>query len=708
MATRLADRLATARRRRFVGRQAEKELFEAAVTAVEPPFSVMFIHGPGGVGKTSLLRECMRIAQQAEAMTIYLDGRNFDPTPAAFLSGLNSSLGVATTTDWYETLERQSQRFVLFVDTYENLTSLDTWLRDLFLPQLPADAIVVLAGRNPPSLVWRADSGWQSLLKIVPLRNLTPTECKELLDLHVVPPVAQNEILAFTYGHPLALSLVTDLMDQGADFRLESGHAPDVVRQLLQRFVSDSPGQMHKLSLEACAMVRFMTEGLLTAMLDRPDVYEIFDWLRGLSFIESGRTGLFPHDLVREAIAADLRWRNPDLYATLHHRARSYYHRRVQETHGQIQQRLLADLIFLHRDNSVVRPFYEWQDNDNLWMDQATDQDIPTLIELVRRHEGDESAQWAAFWLARQPETTLVIRDNQRQAVGMAMFLALHKAAIDDIARDPATASVWGYLQQRAPLRPNEQATFFRFWLDADHYQGISSVQSRIFLACVQHYLTTPALAYNFFPCAAPEFFAGIFAYAEMPRIPEADFVVGGRRYGVYGHDWRLMPPAAWLDLMAQRELAVAAGNVTARSSVEASEAPIQPVLVLSQPEFAEAVREALRCATRHDELQRNPLMRSRLVMQRAGNDSTPRLRAETLQTLLKEVATLLQSSPKTNRAYRALHHTYFQPAATQELAAELLDLPFSTYRRHLKEGIDHVVDTLWSSELGNLDTLQK
>ena len=183
---------------------------------------------------------------------------------------------------------------------------------------------------------------------------------------------------------------------------------------------------------------------------------------------------------------------------------------------------------------------------------------------------------------------------------------------------------------------------------------------------------------------------------------------MGGRRYGVYGHDWRLMPPAAWLDLMAQRELAVAAGNVTARSSVEASEAPIQPVLVLSQPEFAEAVREALRCATRHDELQRNPLMRSRLVMQRAGNDSTPRLRAETLQTLLKEVATLLQSSPKTNRAYRALHHTYFQPAATQELAAELLDLPFSTYRRHLKEGIDHVVDTLWSSELGNLDTLQK
>jgi hypothetical protein len=34
-------------------------------------------------------------------------------------------------------------------------------------------------------------------------------------------------------------------------------------------------------------------------------------------------------------------------------------------------------------------------------------------------------------------------------------------------------------------------------------------------------------------------------------------------------------------------------------------------------------------------------------------------------------------------------------------LAAELLNLPFSTYRRHLKEGIENVVETLWKGELG-------
>jgi hypothetical protein len=51
-------------------------------------------------------------------------------------------------------------------------------------------------------------------------------------------------------------------------------------------------------------------------------------------------------------------------------------------------------------------------------------------------------------------------------------------------------------------------------------------------------------------------------------------------------------------------------------------------------------------------------------------------------------------------KLYRALYHTYLQPAATQELAAELLDLPFSTYRRHLKASIERLTALLWQQEL--------
>ena len=34
-----------------------------------------------------------------------------------------------------------------------------------------------------------------------------------------------------------------------------------------------------------------MTESLLAATLERDDVHELFDWLRGLSFISVGRRG---------------------------------------------------------------------------------------------------------------------------------------------------------------------------------------------------------------------------------------------------------------------------------------------------------------------------------------------------------------------------------------------------------------------------------
>ncbi len=55
MIQRVADRIRAARR--FVGRQAELELVAAALAAETPAFAVLYLHGPGGIGKTSLLVE---------------------------------------------------------------------------------------------------------------------------------------------------------------------------------------------------------------------------------------------------------------------------------------------------------------------------------------------------------------------------------------------------------------------------------------------------------------------------------------------------------------------------------------------------------------------------------------------------------------------------------------------------------------------------
>jgi hypothetical protein len=86
-------------------------------------------------------------------------------------------------------------------------------------------------------------------------------------------------------------------------------------------------------------------------------------------------------------------------------------------------------------------------------------------------------------------------------------------------------------------------------------------------------------------------------------------------------------------------------------------------------------------------------------VTSRAPAHADARARAAVLQERITEAATRLEASPRDRRAFRALHHTYLQPAPTQADAAELLDLPTSTYRRHLAAGVDRLTAILWADD---------
>jgi hypothetical protein len=76
---RLADRLAAAHH--FVGRHQEMALFTSALDAQMRPFAVLYLHDPGGIGKTSLLHQFARIAAAADRTIALLDSRNIDPSP---------------------------------------------------------------------------------------------------------------------------------------------------------------------------------------------------------------------------------------------------------------------------------------------------------------------------------------------------------------------------------------------------------------------------------------------------------------------------------------------------------------------------------------------------------------------------------------------------------------------------------------------------
>ena len=688
----VADRLRGARRRRFVGRVAELELFSAAVAAPVPSFSVLWVHGPGGVGKTALVGALAEAAHAAGLEPVVLDLRAVEPSPPAFAAELRRALGLPAAASVPDALARRG-RPVLLLDTFEAASGLEDWLRTAFVPALPEGALVVVAGRGRPDDGWRRDPGWQDLLRVVALRNFAPDDARTFLRAAGVPAAMHERVLELTHGHPLALSLLLEVLAQGegegegAAASLELSAVPDVVGRLVAGFLAGVPSPRHRRALELAAHARFTTAGLLRSALG-DDGDELFAWLRELSFVECGPYGAVPHDLAREVIDADLRWRDPGAYADVHGQVRRDVVERIMGTGGREQQRALADLIFLHRGNPAAPPFWQWESLGEVYADGLRAGDREEILAMVERHEGGESARLAAAWLERQPGGFVPFRGRAAAPVGFLAQIALHDAGEDALARDPGARAAWAHAQRHAPPRAGDEVLLGRFMMDRDAYQAPSRSFNVVTMRTTQEWVRRPRLAWYYLVFADPDAVAPLMAYIDFGRVPEADFRVGERSFGVYARDWRRGGAAAWLALMGERELGAEAAA--------ADEAPgAAPEIALSQAEFAAAVRRALRDLHHPDALAANPLTRTRLVRER-GAESAP----DALLTLVEEAVGALRADPRDVRLVRALERTYLRPAPTQEAAAELLGLPFSTYRGHLTRGVDRVVEWLWQREL--------
>jgi hypothetical protein len=584
---RLSERISAARRRAFVGRDAELDRFRRLLSP-DADELILFVHGPGGTGKSTLLRQFGFLAEESGRQTVWLDAR--EPQ----VPSINHA--------------------AVLVD---NAEAADVWLREELLPGLGDDVVVAIAGREPPSLAFRTDPGWRSVMSAVRLTNLDDETAGEFLRLRGVPPEQHESALAFTHGHPLALALLADV---GAVPTPTS--APEVLNTLLRSLIGAVPTPSHLTALEACSQVLVVTEPLLAALLDTADVREIFGWLRDLSIVDYSPRGLVLHDFVRETLATELRWRHPEAYSLLHQRARAHYQQQFP-----VQQELLLDFAFLHRDSPLLGPYLRHVNAaaDDFTVSRTTPQEWPTLRQAIERHEGSRAVAEADEWFAAQPDCVTVIRDSGPVGVIVAPI-------------------VDGVLE-------------VRHWLALETYQDVSPVQMFITLHLVRRYLTTPGLGQVNVTCMNPEFWVEAFRYTDFHRLPERDFDRDGKRFGVFGHDWHAVPPMAWMALLADRETAT---EVT------------QPPRRLTEAEFAEEVRRALRDYARPD---RHALISKDAVAQ---------------------AARVMEASPRDRRAFRALHHTYLQPAETQVAAADLLGLPMTTYRRHLATGLARITEILW------------
>jgi hypothetical protein len=304
------------------------------------------------------------------------------------------------------------------------------------------------------------------------------------------------------------------------------------------------------------------------------------------------------------------------------------------------------------------------------------------ILEMVRRHEGEASFAIARHWQERQPDAFLAYRTNDGKLYGFMAQLALEQATPEDVAVDPAIDAVLGYVQTYRPLAPGEAGSFMRFWMASDTYQAVSPAVNLSAANCVIHWRTTPKLVWSFVAMAHPDFMAPHFESIRFPRTPAADFQVGDRMYGVFSHDWTADPIPQWQVDTKHADEASLTGTVSASPAA------------LTDEEFAAAVRFALRDYMRPDLLATNPLLQSALL---ADGARTP----DALRACLQQAVTNFSYNPKDAKFYRALWHTYIEPASSQEKVAELLDLPFNTYRYHLNTGLDRLIKALLHTNAG-------
>ncbi len=680
MPERIHELLARTQRSAMVGRADEQAAFRRRLTDAEPP-AVHFVVGPGGIGKSTLLRLLAQSARELGWHTIELDCRDIEPTALAVTQACVRDGGGEDLDAWLGSVGDRPTVFVF--DSYETLASLDGWVRGQFLPMLPTNTHFVFGSRYLPGPDWI--SQWGELIHTLPLRNLDRNEARELLRRRAVPDSQHGSILDFTHGHPLALSLVAELFHEDPGLLFAPAAAPAAVHHLVETLMDSVVDGHRRAGIEVSALVRVVTEALLEATIPQADAAALFRWLAQRSFMESHMLGIAPHDLARDAITADLRWRNPERYLEWHDRARSYY-RAVLASRPNEQSFTLMDYVYLHRDSPFVKPFMDFSVEGRAHVDRLHPEDHATIRRMVELHEGPGSAAVVWAWLGLAPGAFTVLRgpDGAIAAFWLAVELQDYEPGVVEF--DALTAAAMAH----ARLRGDERGILFRSWMAVDSYQDISSAQSRIFIEFVRRYLTTPRLAQSYVVCTDPDFWEPLFTYADFRRHRELETGEGG---GVYGHDWRSRPPIAWLDLLAAREVAAEPDLSFGR--------PTPELVLLSERDFRAAVFDALRNYKRVDALERNPLLRSSLIERNSAGLS----RVATLQSLIRRVVDEVTEPEDHAKLHPVLYHGFLNPAPTHEAAARLAHVSYSTFRRYAERGRNLVADRLWSLELDPTST---
>ncbi len=243
------------------------------------------------------------------------------------------------------------QRIVFMIDTYEQMTTLDNWMREL-VRRLPKNVLLIIAGRTVPE--WnRAWQEWMGKAEFVELKEMSPEDVATLVHRYYAyirsgnpDPKEVEAIVQFARGLPMVATTVVQLwVKYGAeDFQ---SVRPQVVADLADRLLEGVSQEMRP-AFEAAAVLRFFNVDALGTLLKDSNAERLYVELRRWPFIRSRREGLAVHDTLREMINEALRVRTPKRFRSLHERAAEYYEAQLEKATGEELERYELERLY-HR-----------------------------------------------------------------------------------------------------------------------------------------------------------------------------------------------------------------------------------------------------------------------------------------------------------------------------------------------------------------------
>jgi hypothetical protein len=351
--------------RLFVGRERELASFDAwlADTAALP--TILGVTGRGGIGKSALLRAFGRRARARGRPVVAVDVGELPPRP----DGLLGALGEGTPDQVVTWLN--AARPLVLLDNCEALGTHGRTLWQALVPRLDVGVRLVLAGRRALAPRDSDESPYYRLVRALPLNRLPPAPSRDYLrrrELHDERLIAQ--IVDAAGGNPLALVLAADMVVQEGlrDFAALP-ERPLVVRVLVERLLRDVREPRLRELLEACPVVRHVDEATLAALVERTAVAPNFHRLAQLAVVRPSAYGLVLHDDVRQAIAADLRWRHPERYRELRARALAYCRARLAAAPPAERERWLLERLFLWEHVPVRTVLFDEAEAGPLWVE---------------------------------------------------------------------------------------------------------------------------------------------------------------------------------------------------------------------------------------------------------------------------------------------------------------------------------------------------